>query len=77
MKELTFEQIGYVSGGDRGDAVAGGAIATGLGAGGYAAAAARGAGYGARAGAIFGVAGFLGGAIIGGAVGFIAYELGR
>lgn len=77
MRELTFEQLEDISGGDRGAVVAGASITTGMGAGGYAAAAARGAGYGARAGAIFGIAGFLGGAILGGAVGFIAYEIGR
>lgn len=75
MQELTFEQAEEVSGGDRGTIVAGSAVTTGMGAGGYAAAAARGAGYGARAGAIFGVAGFIGGAILGGAVAFIAYEI--
>ncbi|WP_273021450.1 hypothetical protein [Rheinheimera sp.] len=77
MKELTFGQLNAISGGDRGDATAGGGIATGIAAGGYAASAARGAGYGARVGAIFGVAGFIGGAIVGGAAGFILYSVSK
>jgi hypothetical protein len=46
-----------------------------MGAGGYAAAAACEACSGARAGAIFIVAGFIGGAILGSAAAFIVYEI--
>lgn len=60
---------------DRGDATANGAVA---GAGMAAAymTAARYASYGARIGAVGGAFGIIGGALVGGALGFLAYEVG-
>lgn len=75
MQTLTLDEVMMVSGGDRGDATAGGAVG-GAGAG-AAFAIARGAGLGLRAGIGLGLAGIVGGAIIGGGIGFIAYQVGK
>lgn len=76
IQELSFDEIGQVCGGDRGDATANGAV---VGAGAAAAymTAARYASYGARIGAVGGVLGVIGGAVVGGAIGYIAYEVGK
>lgn len=76
MKVLTLDEIDLVNGADRGDATANGAVVGG-GAAAAGLVAARYASFGARIGVFGGAAGIVGGAIIGGAIGFIAYEIGR
>ena len=77
MRELTLNEMALVSGGDRGDATAGGAVAGGVAGGGAAAAVARAAGVGAMRGVGLGVAGIVGGAILFGGIAWIAYEIGK
>ena len=76
IQELSFDEIGIVNGGDRGDATANGAV---VGAGAAAAymKAARYASFGARIGVVGGVLGIIGGAIVGGAIGYAAYQIGQ
>ena len=84
VRDLDEVEIDFVSGGDRGDATASGAVAVGI-AGGTAGWAvgrgiAQGASWGARFGMFAGPAGaligFVGGAVVGGGVGWAAYEIG-
>ena len=72
VRELTFEEMDWVSGGDRGDATVGAAIA----GGGAGWATVRGASWGARLGGFAGPVGLIGGAILGGFAGYIVYEIG-
>jgi hypothetical protein len=75
MRELTFEQIDLVSGGNRAEIVSASAV-TGAGSGGVGGwTVARAAGHGAMRGAVFGLAGAVGGAILFGGIAFIAYTI--
>ncbi len=76
IQELSFDEIAHVSAGDRGDATAAGAIGGAAIAGGYMTAL-RFASYGARIGVLGGAAGIIGGAIVGGAIGYAAYTIGQ
>lgn len=75
MRELTFDEIGHVSGGsERGVVTAAGAVATGVAGAGIANRAIQGASWGARIGAVGGVAGVIAGAVVGAAAGgLLAY----
>ncbi|RRQ52512.1 hypothetical protein [Sphingorhabdus wooponensis] len=75
IQELSFDEIAHVGAGDRGSATAAGAIGGFTVAGGYMTAL-RFASYGARIGILGGAAGIIGGAIVGGAIGFAAYTIG-
>lgn len=75
MHELTMDEVSLVSGGDRGDAAAGGAVAGGIAGGGAAAAVARAAGMGALRGIGLGVVGIVGGAVLFGGIAYITYRL--
>lgn len=75
MQELSINEISLVSGGDRGDSSAGGAVAGGLAGGGFAVSVARAAGMGALRGMGLGVAGIVGGAIIFGSIAYITYKV--
>jgi hypothetical protein len=75
MQLLTLNEISLVSGGDRGDASAGGAVAGGIAGGGAAAAIARAAGMGALRGIGLGAVGIVGGAIVFGGIAYITYRL--
>lgn len=70
MRELTYEEVISVSGGDRGDAFVGGAAAGGT----LGWAIVRGSAWGARLGMAGGAAGAFGGAIIGAMVGVAIYK---
>lgn len=76
IQDLCFDEIDQVGGGNRGDATANGAVngATTASAGMIAA---RYSSVGARIGVIGGFAGIMGGAILGGAIGYAAYEIGE
>lgn len=76
IQELTPAEVSVVSAGDRGDATAGGAVSGAMAASAYMTAA-RFASFGARVGVVGGAAGIIGGAIVGGAIGFIAWEIGN
>jgi len=75
MQELSINEISLVSGGDRGDAGAGGAVAGGLAGGGLGISIARAAGMGALRGMGLGVVGIVGGAVIFGSIAYIAYKI--
>ncbi len=84
MRELTLDELDYISGGDAqaGQATAGGAVAGGIfGAGatgvGIVNGALDGAGFGAVGGPFAAGIGLVAGAVIGGAIGFVAYETGN
>jgi len=64
-----------VSGGDRGDAVANGAVVGGMGGGGAGAAIARAAGAGALRGIGLGALGIIGGAVVFGGIAWAAYTV--
>lgn len=69
---MTMDEISMVSGGDRGDAAAAGAVVSGIaGGGGAAAAVARAAGVGALRGVAFGAVGIIGGAIVFGGIVYV------
>jgi hypothetical protein len=77
IQELSFDEVEEVIGGtDRGVATSAGAIGGGVAAAGYMTAL-RFASYGARIGVVGGIAGVVGGAVVGGAIGFIAYQIGK
>ena len=76
IQELNFDEIDCVFGADRGDATAAGAIGGATVAGGYMTAL-RFASYGARIGVLGGAAGIIGGAVVGGAIGYVAYNIGQ
>lgn len=71
MRELTLNKVAFVSGGDRGDPAAGGAVAGGIAGGGAGAAIARAAGVGALRGVGLGLAGIIGGAILFGGIAYV------
>jgi hypothetical protein len=75
MQELSMNEITAVSGGSRGDSAAGGSVAGGIAGGGAGAAIARAAGMGAMRGLGLGFAGIIGGAILFGAIAYVAYEM--
>ena len=75
MQVLTMDEISIVSGGDRGDASAAGAVAGGMGGWSAGSAIARAAGMGALRGVGLGLAGMVGGAIIFGGIAYLTYRL--
>ena len=76
IQDLCFDEIDQVGGGNRGDATAGGAV-NGASAASAAMIVARYSSIGARIGIFGGFAGVMGGAIVGGAIGYAAYEIGE
>jgi hypothetical protein len=75
IQELSFDEIDVVNGGGRGDATANGAVVGAGAAVGYMTAL-RFASYGARIGIVGGAVGVIGGAIVGGAIGYVAFTIG-
>lgn len=75
MQVLTMDEISIVSGGDKGDAAAAGAVAGGMGGWSAGSAIARAAGVGALRGVGFGLVGLVGGAVIFGGIAYITYKL--
>lgn len=75
MRELTFEQVEVVSGGDRGGAVAAASVTGGMAGGAAGWNIARAAGHGAMRGAAFGLLGVAGGAILFGGIAYISYVI--
>lgn len=67
MQALSFDEISMVSGADRGDATAAGAVAGAVTAG---------VSMGAEVGVIGGIVGVAAGALIGGMIAYTAYNLG-
>jgi hypothetical protein len=75
MQTLTMDEISLVSGGDKGDATAGGAIAGGLALGNAGLSIARAAGLGAMRGLGFGLVGVVAGAALFGGIAYFSYAV--